>query len=372
VTKNILSIRERVDGLAGGGLRLGLRTYFRLRMHRLRARCCAMASYRRVLKIRQQVKKENPNRKLVVIALVEHMGDIVAAEPIARHVRQEWPEAYILWCVRAPYSELIGSNPHVDQALVVRCLTEWIHLRAKGGLFDEIIDLHFNNRGCNTCRVPIQKSEGDSRVSMNNYLRLGNLLTVFCRSAGLPTLCGQSKIYISREVERRVDALLLPDEFVVIHCKSTSTTKDWTGAKWQELGEKIIDSWQVKIVEVGLEPIVGGKLGCHYCLDLCGKLSLLETAEVIRRARLFIGVDSGPAHLANAVGTPGVLLLGLYNGFEEYMPYNGSYGGGSNVTLIYSDGATSNIPVRTVVEKLEGWFKSAVVMSNGKFGSGRL
>ena len=53
--------------------------------------------------------------------------------------------------------------------------------------------------------------------------------------------------------------------------------------------------------------------------------AVAESAEIIRRAALFIGIDSGPAHLADAVKTPGVILLGRYLTWDYYMPYTGFY-----------------------------------------------
>ena len=64
-------------------------------------------------------------------------------------------------------------------------------------------------------------------------------------------------------------------------------------------------------------------------ISLFNRLPILQTAEVIRRARFFIGVDSGPAHLANAVQTPGIVLLGRLGKFRQYMPFTGFYAGSS-------------------------------------------
>jgi heptosyltransferase III len=84
--------------------------------------------------------------------------------------------------------------------------------------------------------------------------------------------------------------------------------------------------------------------------DLCGRLLLLETAEVIRRAALFVGIDSGPAHLANAVGTPGVLLLGQYRTFGRYMPFSGGYADGSRATVLHADGPAATLTVDEVFD----------------------
>lgn len=45
-------------------------------------------------------------------------------------------------------------------------------------------------------------------------------------------------------------------------------------------------------------------------LDLCGRLSLGEVAAVVERARIYLGNDSGVAHLAAAVGCPVVVVFG--------------------------------------------------------------
>jgi ADP-heptose:LPS heptosyltransferase len=55
--------------------------------------------------------------------------------------------------------------------------------------------------------------------------------------------------------------------------------------------------------------------------NLCGSLSMGETVEVIRRARVAIGAETGYAHIACAVGTPNVVVLGGGH-FGRFMPWS--------------------------------------------------
>jgi heptosyltransferase-3 len=55
-------------------------------------------------------------------------------------------------------------------------------------------------------------------------------------------------------------------------------------------------------------------------VDLCGSLNLKQLAALTARARLFIGVDSAPMHIAAAVGTPSVALFGP-SGDKEWGPW---------------------------------------------------
>lgn len=56
-------------------------------------------------------------------------------------------------------------------------------------------------------------------------------------------------------------------------------------------------------------------------VNLCGKTTLLQSAALLRRCRLAVGADTGPAHIACAVGCPNVIVLGGGH-FGRFMPYS--------------------------------------------------
>ena len=274
----------------------------------------------------------SPKRSLRIgIGLVEHFGDIVACEPVARQLRAQYPDAEISWVVRDAFRDLIDHNPNIDRTIAVDCLTDWIKWRSHG-VFDKIVDLHVNERICQHCRVPLRKTDGDPSITGENHLHHGSLLRAFSRSAGIAPSDEAPRLYIPDATAHAVDRLGLPDRYVVLHCRSNSVEKDWEYDKWHSLAQRIVAELDIPVVEVGLQPTV--RLDGDRFLDLCGKTSLMEMAEVIRRAAIFVGIDSGPAHLANAADTPGVVLLGHLAQFKNYNPYSGRYGDESNATLI--------------------------------------
>ena len=55
-------------------------------------------------------------KKLIAIIRTEHFGDIVAAEPIARQVRELHPNGYVVWIVRPVFRELDEHHPALDEA----------------------------------------------------------------------------------------------------------------------------------------------------------------------------------------------------------------------------------------------------------------
>jgi tetratricopeptide (TPR) repeat protein len=58
-----------------------------------------------------------------------------------------------------------------------------------------------------------------------------------------------------------------------------------------------------------------------YTINLCGKTTLRQTAAILKRCRLAVGAETGTAHIACAVGTPNVILLGGGH-FGRFMPYS--------------------------------------------------
>jgi ADP-heptose:LPS heptosyltransferase len=287
----------------------------------------------------------------IIIGLIEHIGDIIACEPVSRYVRDKYPEAELSWAVVTPYRELIDTNPHIDHTVELECLTDWIKL-TKHDSYDEIIDLHVNYRVCEHCRIPLVKERGNPFVNAFEWFDHGALLEAFSHGAGLPKLSAAPKLYLGPEHVGAVDALDLPAEYCVIHRESNNIDKDWRPANWRAVAEWIATNLRLPIVEIGATKKIERSPLAGMAIDLVNRTPILQTAEVIRRARFFIGVDSGPAHMANAVQAPGVVLLGRLDFFRQYTPFTGFYGSDApDAKMVRNlNGPAREIDVADVVE----------------------
>jgi ADP-heptose:LPS heptosyltransferase len=298
--------------------------------------------------LRYSLQSRKQGRRLVVISLIEHLGDIVACEPVARSVRIQEPNSLILWCVKRNYRQIIEQFPTIDYAISVYCLTSWIVIKQLIRI-DRVVDLHINGRTCQICGLRLKKIEGDLNITQENYYTHGALLTIFCRSAGLPELNCQPLLNLSKVVRDKVSKYFVGKPTVVIHCNSNESCRDWAPDRWNNLIDSLNAIYGVLVIEIGVESQLN-RVDSEGYLNLCGKSSILESAEIIRRSHLFIGVDSGPAHIANAVGTFGIVLLGHYLYFEYYTPYTGAYADGNGAVLMRADGDVSSIPVFAVLK----------------------
>lgn len=278
------------------------------------------------------LKLKNGRRPLVVIILSEQMGDIIACEPVAREVRRRHPNGYIVWAVREPYIDLVRHHPDLDGYVVEKCPSERMRL-IRSGIYDVVYNLHISHRKCKYCSDdPVNPTADAIGLTFDNYYHRGDLLYIFSQAAALPALTDDPRMYIPANVQQQVRALNLPARPIVIHCQSSHVLRDWPASHWNRLVQWLLDTYPYSVVEVGLNPVV--TLEDSRFRSLCGQLSLLETADVISQARLFVGIDSGPAHMANAGGVEGVILLGQLFDFTDYLPYSGRYKRGEGVTIL--------------------------------------
>ncbi len=278
-------------------------------------------------------------KKLVLIIRTEHFGDIVAAEPIARQVRERHPQDYVVWLVRPVFRELVELHPSINETWLQSSVLARI-LVCSSGLFDTIYNLEFwqSNQDAVTGDVHHNPLAERKNITVFNYFEKGNLLSIFQLCADLPVRDDTPKVYVSDTDRLKIQALNLPKKLIVIHCNSNYPTKDWSISNWEKLILWLVEEKGYHVAEIGLKS--NNTIKHPRYLDFCGQYSILQTAEIIHYADYFIGIDSGPAHLANAVGTYGILLFGKLNNFDTYMPYSGDYQSGKNACLIAQTGKT--------------------------------
>lgn len=293
-------------------------------------------------------RRADPTRPILGVALAEHLGDIVAAEPVGRYLRKIQPTARIVWVVRPRYRELVEAFEAVDDVFEIGCVTEWIRIQESGPPFDQLFDLQLHGRTCPLCLVRLEREPDRRRATIENYYDVGNLLEVFCRAGGLPVLQDRPSLKPPPPARAAVEALDLPGAYVAVHGQSNQPIRDWTSRGWERLVHRVTSELRMDVVEIGGESVVRRAGTGH--VDLTGRTTILESAEVLRRARAFVGIDSGPAHLANAVGAPAVLLLGRYRSYESHMPYSGPWSEGREAEILRSEGPTASIEPDRVFE----------------------
>ncbi|MBI5220817.1 MAG: glycosyltransferase family 9 protein [Candidatus Liptonbacteria bacterium] len=139
------------------------------------------------------------------------------------------------------------------------------------------------------------------------------------------------RISIPSDTKQKATELLAKfqlQRFAVFHLGAGRSYRQWPLAQFVELARKLLaDEPSLKIVLVG--GINDLALGLEFIeqvsvkdriTDLVGKCTVRGTYELLSRAVLFVGSESGPMHLAGAAGIPTVAIMSEWSGIERWRP----------------------------------------------------
>jgi GT2 family glycosyltransferase/ADP-heptose:LPS heptosyltransferase len=216
-------------------------------------------------------KNPKPPVKTIVLKRKMSHGDTLMLTSILPALKKKYKGCKI-YCSARYSEEILLSSPDCD---------EFVHL---DNLLNVKFDLFYNLDACN---------ENRPRV---------NMMKCYAEAVGVKLEdCGfNMKIKPIPNVE-------LPKEYIVVHPGSS----DWAGRSWQqknffEISQRLLDSGE-NVVLVG-KYTEREKIPCT--LDLRVKSNVEQLAWIMKNAKAFVGIDSFPMHVAQAVDLPGVAFFG--------------------------------------------------------------
>ena len=280
--------------------------------------------------------------KRVLVVCTQRIGDVLLATPLARSVKAAWPDAQLDFLVLPGTQGVLEGNPDVHQVLA---FPQRASLREKLAQLARIwrhYDLAFAAIPSDRARIfawaAASNAVGFTTADEASWLKR-HLLKIavpfdnmdthtvsmglrLAEALGLPAI-GQvqtPRVPAERWGERREElGLTRITNYVVIHPNPKFRYKMWSSEKWVSLiswlRQQNIDVLLTGSGDPGEAAYVQNIAtkvaeGCH-CLT--GQLSLAETAELLKGARLFVGPDTAVTHLAAATGIPTIALFGPSN-----------------------------------------------------------
>jgi ADP-heptose:LPS heptosyltransferase len=256
------------------------------------------------------------------ILVIKHgaLGDVVLAFPAFAAIRAAHGQAKIALLTTAPFADFLKASPWFDEVMVDGKPEPWdvpglLRLRRQLLGYDLVYDLQTSSRSTRYfslagkpawsgiapgCAFP---QTDPKRDSMHTRERLADQL----RIAGIPALPPPDLAWLRRETPK----FRLPAGYVVLvpGASPHRPEKKWPEQKFGALAAQLpIPSVIVgSAAEAPLGSVI--KSFAHKAIDLTGRTDLPELAAVISRATLAIGNDTGPMHLAAALGVPSVVLF---------------------------------------------------------------
>ncbi|WP_264569458.1 glycosyltransferase family 9 protein [Rhodoferax antarcticus] len=251
--------------------------------------------------------------------------------PLIRSLRRAWPLAQIDALVFRGTAGVLEGNPDLNRLIVVpEHSSKQVRLRELRQLWNRY-DLSLSCLPSDRARIygwsasrrhlgMLAADESAAKMLlMNDAVRFDDMNThTVSMGLQLADLAGITRY--SEVVPPTAGGGLPPGiekAFVVLHPFPKFNYKMWTEAGWSALEQVLQDKgYQVLLTgsneaeEVAYCQRLAVKSGA---LCLAGKLSLAQTADLLRGAKLFVGPDTVVTHLAAACGIPTVALFGPSN-----------------------------------------------------------
>jgi ADP-heptose:LPS heptosyltransferase len=254
-----------------------------------------------------------------LINLVGQMGDIVACEPIIRYIKKIKPNDLIIWLVFPQFYEVLIAHPDLDFIVFVDHLHDSFLLANQLPENCTYINLNLDALICNKT---FNLVNNNPKINLSNYYFYGNLLKVFSLAGNLPVINDEPRFHILPFIK---PPTFLPENYVVLHCCSTGIFRNWSKESWTSLSNVLIHSGY-NLVEVGLVPVAKPADNLLYgYYDLTNNNHIQIIAAIIKNAKFFIGIDSGFAHIANALKINGLVIIGRMVPFINHNPFSGLY-----------------------------------------------
>jgi len=301
-----------------------------------------------------------PPRSILVVCTAR-IGDVLLGTPVVRSLKLHWPSAQIDMLVFDGTAGALQSNPDVRDVISVP---------RRASLFGRLASIHhiwrrydlavtLRNSSVATlyCWMAGRKRIGVVAPSGKSWFRRHLLNRFAVEQDGITHVVESSRLLMSllgipacfdvvppglgKESDKlkRIDQLLTccgSSPFVVLHMYPRFTYKMWHVEGWisvirfaRSQGYAIVLTGGGAPAEVLYAQGVASRAGGDV-INLVGKLSFGETAEVIQRASLFVGPDTSVSHVAAATGIPTIVLFGPSNpvrwgpwpqGWEGHSPW---------------------------------------------------
>jgi lipopolysaccharide heptosyltransferase III len=283
------------------------------------------------------------NVKRVLVVRLRSIGDTVLATPSLFALKRFLPQASIDILLEDWVAPVLDKHPHVDNILTVSKGSTASRARMIRRLRANQYDVVYNLHGGTTATFLARATGARYRVGYASYQysRLHNYvapspLVLWSReklhsveqqlallgwtgvpvSDRPPTVLAVTDAASATIAQRLANAGLDRAPFAVIHPAAAFATKQWAAENFARIADELARHDLPAVVittqkEAGIVDEI--KRNAAAKIAAMTNLSLPEITALLSRARLFVGNDSGIAHMAAAVETPAVVIFGSSN-----------------------------------------------------------
>ena len=280
--------------------------------------------------------------KRILVVKLDHLGDVLLATPVFSNLRQAYPNAELHALTGAWSRVVLEKHPDVnkvweyDSPAFCRTgpptslrQTFQLYRELRRQKYDLMVELRNDWRIiCFSLLRVTPKRLDRAALQVANKLGFAQFTGIHettrnldvLDKAGIPTRIQTTTFSVTVEDQKWASNFLIDHQIdkerplIAIHPGSPIPLKRWAPERYAELADWLIARKRAKILFVGVKdeiPIITEiqRLMRAESINIAGKTTLTQLASILHTCNVFIGNDSGPMHLAAAVGTQ---TIGLY------------------------------------------------------------
>jgi ADP-heptose:LPS heptosyltransferase len=278
-------------------------------------------------------------RKIVVLR-ANAIGDLIFSLPALAALAAAYPKAELVLLARAWHAEFLGQRPSPVDRVIVLPPISGLSLPERPGedyrppaafmdalraeRFDVAVQLHGGGKSSNPflAQLGARLTAGlraPGSAPLDRWVRYVYFQPEVFRYLEVAALLGAAPVVLEPEIavtarDRAESERVVPagTPFAVLHPGASDERRRWSSARYARLGDRLHaaglrvvlsgDGSEAELVRTVAEAMRAPALAA------AGALSLGGLAGLLARARIVVGNDTGPLHLARAVGTPSVTL----------------------------------------------------------------
>ncbi|MBI3772479.1 MAG: glycosyltransferase family 9 protein [Gammaproteobacteria bacterium] len=274
--------------------------------------------------------------KNICLLRLSALGDISHTLPIVRTLQKHWPQTKITWVIGKLEHQLVSDIPDVEFIVFDKnaglCAYTQLRQQMSGRRFDVLLHMQMSLRASLASllisadiRLGFDRSRAkdlqwlftNRRIATKPRQHVIDSFFAFTEALGIEEHVLEWKIPIPA-VACEFAHHCLPDNgptLVISPCSSMSY-RNWTAKGYAAVADHAASVYGMQVVLCGGPSAIEHDYGAQICattkapvVNLIGQTGIKELLAVLAAADLVIAPDSGPAHLATAVGTP---VIGLY------------------------------------------------------------
>lgn len=278
----------------------------------------------------------------ILIVRTDRIGDVILSTPVIRAFREAYPKSYIAFMTGPATKDIVSGNPYLDEVIVYDkngAHKNWVDsikfaLDLRRRKFDLAIILHPTNRAHIVSflagikeRVGYDKKSGFLLTKKTPDMKFEGIKHEADYALDLAKLCGvkavEKELFMAiKEQDKESVKIFLKniglkdgEKIVAMNPGASCPSKIWPAERFAQVADALAKESGARIILVsGKEDVPLARkvqtLMRQKPIFLAGKTSLGELAALLKMCSLFISNDSGPVHIAVAVGTPVISIFG--------------------------------------------------------------